>query len=137
VGGVVVPLVVTEFAVAMAGLGAFGGEPVSSPKNKAITTMPKTDVVPIPFCKHRILISFLNCDGIDCPRCTFSLGYLIISCTHARTASPTRELINPRFRRSGTEVSRLILVAQTAVDGLFLGPPFLHPTLDVASFSGR
>ena len=86
-GGVVVPLVEAEFAVAMAGLGVFGGEPGWSPKDKAITAMPKTDAVPIPFCKRRVLISFLNCDLIDCPLCTLSFGYLMISCTQARIAS--------------------------------------------------
>jgi hypothetical protein len=44
VSGVVDPL-------ALAGLGAVGGEPGSSAKDKRITTMPKTDAVPIPFCR--------------------------------------------------------------------------------------
>lgn len=54
VSGVVDPL-------AMAG-GALG-EPGSSARDTKINTMPKTAVVPIPFCKRRILTTYLNSLG--------------------------------------------------------------------------
>jgi hypothetical protein len=58
--------------VAMAGLGAVGGEPGSSAKDERITTMPNTDAVPIPFCRRLMFISNLNLN-VDGPLHTLRL----------------------------------------------------------------
>jgi hypothetical protein len=76
VSGVVDPL-------ALAGLGAVGGEPGSSAKDKRITTMPKADAVPIPFCTRLTFISHLNLE-VDSHFHTLSLKHLMMSCTRIR-----------------------------------------------------
>ena len=69
--------------LAMAGLVAVGDEPGSSAKDERITTMPKTDAVPIPFCRCLMFISNLNLK-VDRPLHTLGLEQLMMSCTRIR-----------------------------------------------------
>lgn len=67
--GVVVPLVKEGLGVVTAGLGAPGSEPGSRARSTRTTTMAKTDVIPIPFCRRPLFIffiSYLNSLGIAC-----------------------------------------------------------------------
>ena len=67
--GVVVPLVREGLGVVTAGLGAPGSEPGSRARSTRTTTMAKTDVIPIPFCRRPFFIffiSYLNSLGIAC-----------------------------------------------------------------------
>jgi hypothetical protein len=67
--GVVVPLVREGLGVVTAGLGAPGSEPGSRARSTRTTTMAKTDVIPIPFCRRPLFIffiSYLNSLGIAC-----------------------------------------------------------------------
>jgi hypothetical protein len=43
--------------------GALGGEPGRSAKDRAIATIPTTDVIPISVCRRRVFISHLNSQG--------------------------------------------------------------------------